>query len=301
MLRGVNDRSDLQRVETARTNGFIVDTTPLLAPKPLPESHSAINLTRPPSLPRIQTVQPTPPPTGYARNQSQTQPSTPNSSRRDNSRRHSHRPPSVHSISSIHQPIRPHPLIRGPSFAGPSRAETTGKPTPTDAAEPIMERSASPTSSLRSLNRYSPGSRRRTSVSSVSTLPLPSPNLASSTLHTTQQRDARERQRTLSTISTSSSHAGISSLFHIPSFSRPPSPPLQSMKSLVGKRTRFPPPPFIHTRDWGADILALPDGTPIHPLLPAPYMQTHFGAMGTRSALRASYDSVSMARAHGRT
>ncbi|KAH8828107.1 hypothetical protein DL96DRAFT_1145673 [Flagelloscypha sp. PMI_526] len=228
------DAVDLQRVETARANTFQHEQTPVVKASIAAPSLDKLPQ-RVPSLPRIQTSQPTPPPISNTRHQSQTQPPTPNSSKRDPSRRHSHRPPSVHSLASV--PARPHPLIRGASFAEPSKAQTSAEASSSDNAEPVIGRSTSPTASLRSLSRYSPTSRRRTSVSSTNTVPGPnSPNPASSALHATQQHDARERQRTLSTLSTASSNhvTGISSLFHIPSFSTS-SVPASAVNQIIGR------------------------------------------------------------------
>ncbi|KAJ3756881.1 hypothetical protein EV360DRAFT_71618 [Lentinula raphanica] len=207
--------------------------------------------------------------------------------------RPSTRPPSTHSISSRHEPLlRPHPLIRGQSFGIPTNklaplamtsdvasAQLSSTP-PVSFEQPRHHPSplsSSPTttiggsppspSNLHSIHNQL--SSRRTSISSahsVATLPaLREP-----------PRQARDRTRTISTISTSSSSAAISSLAHIPA-TRPPSP---QRLSVV-----FPPPshPQFHTAG-------------VHAFLPPPYLSNHLTTLAHRTPLRESYDRVRHAK-----
>jgi hypothetical protein len=88
-------------------------------------------------------------------------------------------------------------------------------------------------------------------------------------------RGMHERTRTLSAIPTSSSSAALSSLTHLPTVTRPPSP-----QPVV-----FFPPHNPH-----ANI----DG--IHPLLPSPYMSNHMTVLMRRTPLKESYDRVMRAK-----
>ncbi|KAK1225245.1 hypothetical protein PQX77_007771 [Marasmius sp. AFHP31] len=206
-------------------------------------------------------------------------------------RQASTRPPSTYSISSKvdHSVLRPHPLIRGQSFGQPStptRSTPLAPLTTSDAAS--IKPSSSPPNSLKSLASPSTISAsptspypqsatvtshpRRTSVSSarsVATLPVPS-----SVREPT--KSSRDRNRTLSTISQSSSSAAISSLAHLPTVTRPPTPQMISF---------FPPINTLHTVEG------------IHQLLPPPYLANHLTVLAHRTPLRESYDRVLKAKA----
>ncbi|KAG7090892.1 hypothetical protein E1B28_009971 [Marasmius oreades] len=209
-------------------------------------------------------------------------------------RQASTRPPSTHSISSKHDhaALRPHPLIRGHSFgqpAAPSRPAPLAPLTTSDAASTVPSSSptslrakppgspstisASPTSPYPQSAIVGPNSHpRRTSVSSarsVATLPV----LPSAREFT---RPSRDRNRTLSTISQSSSSAAISSLAHLPTVTRPPTPQMISF---------FPPVNTHHTVEG------------IHPLLPPPYLSNHLTVLAYRTPLRESYDRILKAKA----
>jgi hypothetical protein len=188
------------------------------------------------------------------------------------------RPPSMHSVSSKHDVLRPHPLIRGQSFGLPiaplattsdvsAQISSTPPPANIDIHSSL---STSPTTTISG----SPSSlhhmpSRRTSISSarsVATLPAP--------------RQPKDRTRTVSMLSTSSSSAAISSLAHIPA-TRPPSP---QRLSVI-----FPPPshPQFHTAG-------------VHSLLPPPYLSNHLATLAHRTPLRESYDRISRAKLEAR-
>ncbi|KAF9268816.1 hypothetical protein L218DRAFT_984153 [Marasmius fiardii PR-910] len=226
--------------------------------------------------------------------------SKPIASRPPTKRQSSTRPPSTHSISSKtdHAALRPHPLIRGHSFgqptATPSRTSPLAPLTTSDAASTIPSSSsptlyeptfhtkpagspstisASPTSPFPQSTVIGHGSHpRRTSVSSarsVVTLPVP-PSVRDPT------RSSRDRNRTLSTISQSSSSAAISSLAHLPTVTRPPTPQMISF---------FPPVNTHHTVEG------------VHDLLPSPYLSNHLTVLAYRTPLRESYDRILKAKA----
>ncbi|KIK68899.1 hypothetical protein GYMLUDRAFT_34904 [Collybiopsis luxurians FD-317 M1] len=205
------------------------------------------------------------------------------------------RPPSTHSTSSRHDTLRPHPLIRGQSYGNPNKLASLAMTSDVASAQlsstppvkieqsmphpnalsasPATTPSTSPSSSPSHLHRMP---SRRTSVSStrsVATLPV----------HTSIRdppRQIRDRNRTLSTISSSSSSAAISSLAHIPA-TRPPSP---QRLSVI-----FPPPshPQFHTAG-------------VHSLLPPPYLTNHLTTLAHRTPLRESYDRVRRAKFEAR-
>ncbi|KAJ4468300.1 hypothetical protein J3R30DRAFT_3831126 [Lentinula aciculospora] len=217
-------------------------------------------------------------------------------SRPSHKRRPSTRPPSTHSISSRHETLRPHPLIRGQSFGlpanklapltmtsdvasaqlsstPPANIEQTRyhhpSPLSSSPATTISGSPPSPSNPHYSLHQQLPS--RRTSISSarsVATLPA----------HSLREppRQMKDRNRTISTISTSSSSAAISSLAHIPA-TRPSSPQRLSVM--------FPPPshPQFHTAG-------------VHSLLPPPYLTNHLTTLAHRTPLRESYDRVRHAK-----
>ena len=195
-------------------------------------------------------------------------------------RRMSARPPSTHSSGRSEQPLRPHPLIRGHSYgqAQPQKpaplapltvipdSRTSMRMDPSDqtvSTSPASTASASPTS----LNQ-----RRRPSVSSahsVATLP------SHSNIKEPAHWSVSDRKRTFSTTSHSSSSAALSSLVHLPSVTRPPSPQAVS----------FFPPVNPHTNVEG-----------IHPLLPGPYLNNHLTVLARRTPIKESFDRVTRAR-----
>ncbi|KAJ3851915.1 hypothetical protein EV368DRAFT_42070 [Lentinula lateritia] len=210
-------------------------------------------------------------------------------------RRPSTRPPSTHSISSRHEPLRPHPLIRGQSFGFPNNKlaplamtsdvasaqlsstppvnieQSRHHPSPLSSspATTISGSPPSPSNNHNSLHYQLPS--RRTSISSArSVATLPAQSLRE------PPRQGKDRNRTISTISISSSSAAISSLAHIPA-TRPPSP---QRLSVV-----FPPPshPQFHTAG-------------VHSLLPPPYLTNHLTTLAHRTPLRESYDRVRYAK-----
>ena len=212
------------------------------------------------------------------------------------------RPPSTHSIQSSRNehPLRPHPLIRGmshghgipvpkPSPLAPLTVLPVESDLPQVPSSPssmhdsvnsvknylsssptsIKTSSGSPVSAdLSHSARYPSSQDRRTSFSSarsVNTIPVQSPIAPW----------AHDRTRTLSTMSSSSLSAALSSLTHIPSVTRPPSP-----QSIV-----FFPPVNPH-----ANVEA------IHPLLPVPYLQNHLTVLSRRTPIRESFDRVMHAK-----
>lgn len=194
------------------------------------------------------------------------------------SKRHSiTRPPSTHSISSRPDGMRPHPLIRGLSQG---HFNTPHKPTPLAPLAVIADQSSggsdgnlatSPSSVKTSVT--SPGGfvefphERRSSISSVRSISiLPSQS-------TILPPKSHDRIRTMSTMSASST--ALSSLTHLPSVTRPPSP----------QQISFFPPVNPHV-----NIEA------IHPLLPAPYLNNHLTVLARRTPLRESYNRVIQAK-----
>ncbi|OCH92457.1 hypothetical protein OBBRIDRAFT_751252 [Obba rivulosa] len=207
------------------------------------------------------------------------------------------RPPSTHSIHRADPaPLRPHPLIRGHSYG--VGTTFSAKPTPlaplttvtSDNASAQMSATSSPTSMhLSSPSGYSvasgspnaasaspPGahSLRRTSVSSnhsMATAPLP-PSLS----HAHLSRSNHDRQRTMST--SSSSFAALSNLaLRGPNTPSPPRTP-------IAFTSRFPPP------EQTAHLET------VHPLLPPPYLSTHLSVLATRNPLAESYARVISAK-----
>ncbi|KIM45120.1 hypothetical protein M413DRAFT_8436 [Hebeloma cylindrosporum] len=213
----------------------------------------------------------------------------------------SSRPPSTHSMQSRSEyPLRPHPLIRGMSHghvipvpkpsplapltvlpveadlpqvsSSPSSVHDSVRNYLSSSPTSIKTSSGSPVSAdLSHSARYPPSQDRRTSFSSarsVNTIPV----------QTTIIRETpwmHDRTRTLSTMSSSSLSAALSSLTHIPSVTRPPSP-----QSIV-----FFPPLNPH-----ANVEA------IHPLLPVPYLQNHLTVLSRRTPIRESFDRVMHAK-----
>ncbi|KAJ3809080.1 hypothetical protein F5876DRAFT_44623 [Lentinula aff. lateritia] len=258
-----------------------------LRPAPPPPPAASQNYDRRASLPAmvtmINSVEPSPIDTPVV------------APRPSHKRRPSTRPPSTHSISSRHEPLRPHPLIRGQSFGFPNNKlaplamtsdvasaqlsstppvnieQSRHHPSPLSSspATTISGSPPSPSNNHNSLHYQLPS--RRTSISSTrSVATLPAQSLRE------PPRQGKDRNRTISTISISSSSAAISSLAHIPA-TRPPSP---QRLSVV-----FPPPshPQFHTAG-------------VHSLLPPPYLTNHLTTLAHRTPLRESYDRVRYAK-----
>ena len=261
--------SSMSRVPTARP------TAPSEAPPQAPVKYGLVDLSNH-HLNKMLTHQPN-------AMESRSEATSPNHYhyRRENSKRHSmSRPPSVHSIRS-ETPLRPHPLIRGNSYAQGVALGSTKKPAPlapltvtsgSSAAQISSsppDSSSSPTSIKTIFDPQSPN--RRTSFSStrsVSTMPMtpisPAP-------HNKQHSD---RGRTLSTSSTS--FATLTSLAHLPSATSRPSTPQYT--------SHFPQPnPHVNLDT-------------MHPLLPPPYLGAHLTALATKSPVRASFDRVVQAK-----
>ncbi|KAH9855256.1 hypothetical protein C2E23DRAFT_866869 [Lenzites betulinus] len=244
--------------------------------------------------PAIQISTPTPP---IAKARSETHSPPRRSPDAPSKRQSMTRPPSTHSISSKldAQPLRPHPLIRGHSYG----QGFTAKPVPlaplttvlpdsasgqmsTSSSSPSSARAGSPTSirtasgspNLSSPTSSSPAHRqlRRTSTSSArSTATLPAP-----TIERTASRATHDRQRTLSTISSSSSIAALTNF----ALRSTPSPPHTAVKVTA----HFPPL---------EQSVALES---IHPLLPPPYLSAHLTVLAHRNPIAESYDRVIRAK-----
>jgi len=204
--------------------------------------------------------------------------------RHDSSKRNSMtRPPSVHSIRS-EVPLRPHPLIRGNSYGQGVALGSAAKPAPlapltvtsSSSAAQISSSppnsSSSPTSIKTSFGPQSPN--RRTSISSarsVATLPItpmsPEP----------QGKQHQDRNRTISTMSSSSTFAALTSLAYFPTTtSRPTTPQYTS---------HFPQQ---HNSQVNLDIM--------HPLLPPPYLGAHLTVLATKNPVRESFSRVARAK-----
>ncbi|KAI0958453.1 hypothetical protein AcV7_004273 [Taiwanofungus camphoratus] len=207
------------------------------------------------------------------------------------------RPPSTHSVTSKSDaaPLRPHPLIRGHSYGHSGGFAAMPAPlapltvVSSDAAQAQMSTASSPTSmragspssiktASASPNTSSPPSSqahrqlRRTSTSSArSTATLP---IQPSASQVQLSRSNHDRQRTLSTISSSSSFAALSNLAHRST----PSPP-----APVQFVSHFPPP-----ERSGLEAA--------HPLLPPPYLSAHFTVLACRNPIAESYDRVIRAK-----
>ncbi|KIY65670.1 hypothetical protein CYLTODRAFT_445200 [Cylindrobasidium torrendii FP15055 ss-10] len=190
------------------------------------------------------------------------------------------RPSSVHSLNSTSKHLRPHPLIRGQTNGGAAPLQ----PLTVRADEPkaqlsnspsIEEFPPSPQSASTSSSAYSQFPRldgsRRSSISSarsVSTLPVPPV--------TTKDHRKNDRSRTLSTISSSSTIAALSSLIQQP----------------VAPSQRITYFPQIEEEDIKK----------IHPLPPVHLTHNHLQYTARRSPLRESYERLMRAKAlAGRT
>ncbi|KAI0829638.1 hypothetical protein BC628DRAFT_1314603 [Trametes gibbosa] len=246
--------------------------------------------------PAIQISTPTPP-IGKARSETH---SPPRRSPDTSSKRQSMtRPPSTHSISSKldTHPLIPHPLIRGHSYgqgfaakpaplaplttvlpdsASGQMSTASSSPSSIRAGSPTSIRTASGSTNLSSPTSSSPAHRqlRRTSTSSArSTATLPAPPSA---IERSSSRANHDRQRTLSTISSSSSIAALTNF----ALRSTPSPPHTAVKVTA----HFTP----------LDPSAATES--IHPLLPPPYLSAHLTVLAYRSPIAESYDRVIRAK-----
>ncbi|KAJ7287383.1 hypothetical protein C8J57DRAFT_1495834 [Mycena rebaudengoi] len=179
-----------------------------------------------------------------------------------NPKRHSSRPTSSHSMFNKPE-LRPHPLIRGQSFGQP----LTAKPSPLlpVAVTPQTDIIGGKLSTSPTIYSSPPTSplARRTSISSTR---------SAATVAVLPPRAQPPRTRTLSTASSS---AAFSSLTHLPTHSRPPTPQMIAF---------FPPAnPHVHV-------------DAIHPLLPPPYIHNHLTVLARRTPIRESFDRVLKAR-----
>ncbi|KAJ7497092.1 hypothetical protein FB451DRAFT_1386410 [Mycena latifolia] len=260
---GSNDRQpDLHRVATARLSDYYV--TP-----PTPETRRAAEK-RSDSHTRIDTSN-----LVHTRNNpwpaDALADTTPPSQAPSPSRRRHSRPMSTHSVGKPE--LRPHPLIRGQSFGQPN---LTPKPSPllplavTRDADVAGQLSTSPTASLSSPTSSFPSAlTRRTSISSARSV------ATVATSHPPPRAVREARNRTFSTLSAASSSAALSSLTHLPTVSRPPTPQMIAF---------FPPVnPHVHL-------------DAIHPLLPPPYVHNHLTVLARRTPIREAFDRVVRAR-----
>lgn len=242
---------------------------------------------------QVQFADSLPPPITKARSETH---SPPRSASPPPKRQSMTRPPSTHSVTSRTDgaSLRPHPLIRGHSYGHGAPFAT--KPAPlapltmvsSDAAQAQLSSASSPSSlragsptSIRtaSPNHSSPSSsearrqlRRTSTSSSRSTATMP----AQSASQVQLSRSNHDRQRTLSTISSSSSFAALSSL----AMRSAPSPPRESIHFT----SHFPPP------EQQQNLEA------VHPLLPPPYLNTHISILTYRNPVADSYDRIMRAK-----
>lgn len=257
----------------------------------------------PPPAPVQEQLHPSPPPSPGPHRATQsatTSPTQPASTRPPSHRGSLTRPPSTYSISSRPDAsLRPHPLIRGHSHGRDSplrpltvtsgaRAQLSASPPSAGVLEGKM--STSP-SSLRTLEAApsSPldprGQRqiRRTSVSSVGTMPPPD-----AVHHLRQQREAAApRTRTLSTLSNASG-ASLAALASFAShglgvghYSHHHQQPVKQPPHFT---VHFPPA----TSQMSLEA--------IHPLLPEPYLSQHLSMIRFRKPLRESFERVMTAK-----
>ncbi|EPS97635.1 hypothetical protein FOMPIDRAFT_1052202 [Fomitopsis schrenkii] len=251
------------------------------------QSHLAIRVQQ------TNTIDLLPPPITKARSETH---SPPRSASPPPKRQSMTRPPSTHSITSRTDgaPLRPHPLIRGHSYG--HGALFAPKPAPlapltmvsSDAAQAQLSSASSPSSiragsptSIRtaSPNHSSPSSsearrqlRRTSTSSSRSTATMPVQSASQVQL----SRSNHDRQRTLSTISSSSSFAALSSL----AMRSTPSPPRESTHFT----SHFPPAEQLQNLEV------------VHPLLPPPYLNAHMSVLTYRNPVAESYDRIMRAK-----
>ena len=180
------------------------------------------------------------------------------------------RPPSTHTITDRSDAsLHPHPLIRGQSIGprlGPlAPLMVTEVSSVRTATSPTL--SASPSSVT--LTYAGPAMNRRTSISSArSVATLPSQGY--------YPVKGRDRNRTLSTISSTSSTS------------------VQALVSLAQLPTTRPPTPQ-YTAHFPPTTLAT-HLEAVHLLLPPPYLNAHMSILAHRSPLKESWDRIFAAR-----
>ncbi|KAI0745453.1 hypothetical protein C8Q76DRAFT_31378 [Earliella scabrosa] len=288
----------LPRVDTARPSQLPI--VPTARDYALPEQkQQAESSSRPPQSdqPRpqvdIQISSPTPP-VNKARSETHSPPRRSPDIEVSHKRQSMTRPPSAHSITS--PTLRPHPLIRGHSYgqgalapkpaplaplatvlpdaASGQMSTATSSPTSLRAGSPTSIRTASASPNLSSPSSSSPAHKqlRRTSTSSVAssaTMPV------QSSVEKLSGRSNHDRQRTLSTISSSSSIAALTNF----ALRSTPSP-----RTPITITSHFPPP------EQSAALES------IHPLLPPPYLSAHLTVLAYRNPIAESYDRVIRAK-----
>jgi hypothetical protein len=245
------------------------------------------------------------------------------------------RPPSTYSTTtsttSKSDLLRPHPLIRGPSFGHLSLNSSLGFPKPSPLAPltvvphatalstspPSMMNGSggttpyapsSPTS-LRTSSGGSPGSGsehggleyandRRMSLSSQlsgATIPIYSSIIRESSGSASIAGFRHNRIRTLSTLSSSSSSsAALSSLAHLPTgVSASTSTFPFTSNTFAGTR---PPSPQAHPISFFPPVNPHANVESIHPLLPHPYLGNHLAVLAKMTPIRESLKRVLSAR-----
>ncbi|KAH9942331.1 uncharacterized protein BXZ73DRAFT_41112 [Epithele typhae] len=285
----------LPRVDTARQLPVTPTVRPVSAQEQNTGSESAARPTQEDHLrPQVEIqISSATPPVSKARSETHSPPRR--SPDIDNARKRQSmtRPPSTHSITSP-VTLRPHPLIRGNSYGQGALAPPGLAPLATvlpDSASgqlttasnsPTSLRAASPTS-IRTVsgspNLSSPASSqahrqlRRTSTSSVaSSATMPVGPSASEKVG----RSNHDRNRTMSTISSSSSIAALTNF----TLRSAPSP----TRTPIMITSHFPP------QDQNATLET------IHPLLPPPYLSAHLTVLAYRNPIAESYDRVIRAK-----
>lgn len=244
------------------------------------------------------------------------------------------RPPSTYTstttTTSKSDLLRPHPLIRGPSFGHLSLNSSLGLPKPSPLAPltvvphatalstspPSMMNGSggttpyapsSPTS-LRTSSGGSPGSGseehggmdyvndRRMSLSSQLSMPIYSSVIRESSGSASIAGFRHNRVRTLSTLSSSSSSsAALSSLAHLPTgVSASTSNFPFTSNTFAG--TRPPSPQAAHPISFFPPVNPHANVESIHPLLPHPYLGNHLAVLAKMTPIRESLKRVLSAR-----
>lgn len=286
------------RVDTPPARPAPITQIADIRPQPPKVEPRLDNRARDQNMIEVQTIPRKQPMIKQVRSEASSPPSPPH--QRNGHRQSSTRPPSLYSVNKADAPLRPHPLIRGQSFG--LGTPTSAKPTPLaplttmpakdmlgvhlSSSPPVLspggsQRSPSPVPSLKaSLTTHGehPSEAhkqlRRQSISSqVSNATISRPSTPSS-------RTNLERQRTLSTMSTSSL-AALSSIVY-PQH-HPNSPPRHSAGH--GYTSQFPP---LDESGEGSET--------VHMLLPPPYLTAHWTVLAHRSPIRESYDRIVRAK-----
>ncbi|KAG2345708.1 hypothetical protein BDR05DRAFT_960617 [Suillus weaverae] len=194
------------------------------------------------------------------------------------------RPPSTHSTTSRNDaPLRPHPLIRGQSYAAPvtPRMVPLAPLTITSEAAPAHISTTQTydtgdtvcTSPSSTKTTYAPPPNRRTSISSAcSVVTLPT----QAHIQPLHFKAVHDRTRTLSSMSSTSSSS------------------VQALSSLAQLPTTRPPTPQYTSHFPAASLYT--NLETVHPLLPPPYLSAHVSILAHRSPLRESYDRVIAAK-----